>query len=634
MSVDRRRFVQLFLGGAATAAAAPAFVRDPAHAQAAPGPFGHGVASGDPLPDGVVIWTRVTPSAEATPGSGLGQPVAVRWAVGSDDALSDVVASGTVTTSADTDHTVKVDVRGLDPAATYWYRFEALGQSSPVGRTRTAPATDQVVDALRVGVVSCSDYQSGYFTAYRHLARRDDLDLVVHLGDYIYEYGPREGALGDRPADPAHEILTLADYRRRHALYKTDPDLVEAHRRFAWVTTIDDHEITNDTWAEGAENHDEGEGDYRARRAAGLQAYFEWMPIRPVDGTRIHRAFSYGPLADLIVLDERTYRSQQVEGLSGASLVTDPAVADPERTMLGAAQRDWLSETLGASTAQWKVVANSVMFAPLVIADLPDVPVVAEALQEVLGQLGLRPPVVLNADQWDGYQAEQRSLGARFGEVGGVVLLTGDIHSSWAAEIPADPGAYLPAVGGASNAVEFVTPAVTSSSFTDALAGVAPGAEALVELIPVLLATIGSWFKYFDGAYQGFGVFEVAPEAAQYDWFYVSDRRDPEATLVPGPSWRTPVGTNRLEAASALGPRPLYAPAPEAAPLPVGAPPTAPPGAAPDSIATLPDTGGEVPLALAALAAAVGLVAARAARVASEEPPRPSATTASEDGGA
>lgn len=624
--MDRRRFLALGLGSAALAVAQPAFRRDPALAQPAPGPFGHGVASGDPMPDRVILWTRVTPSSDATPGSGVGAATEVTWEIAEDAAFTQVVGSGTVTATVARDHTVKVDASGLRSGTEHWYRFRALGATSPVGRTRTAPASAEAVERLRFGVVSCSNYEAGYFSAYRHLAARDDLDLVLHLGDYIYEYGKGGYATDglERFHDPEHEIVTLADYRQRHALYKTDPDLAALHARYAFVTTIDDHEITNNAWADGAENHQPGdEGDYAARKGAAMQAYLEWMPVRPAGDTlQIHRQLAFGPLADLFVLDERNHRSKQVEGASGDMFVTSPEVADDDRTMLGAAQRSWFEDGLAASGATWKVVANSVMFAPLVLGDPPSpTPEVDAALTPLFDELGTAAPIVLNGDQWDGYRHEQGALGTAFAAAGGVVILTGDIHSSWAAEIPADPGTYLGGVG-ESVAVEFVTPAVTSDSFRQAIAGIAgplaPAGEALAEALPLVVYTAGPWYKYVDPNSHGFGVFEVTAEAAQYDWHHISDRTDPNATVVGTVSWRSPVGTNRLEEASLLGPRADRTAPSDPAPAPAAPAPstTAPaPAATPTGSGRLPATGAPVPLGLAALAAAGGLVTARAARV-------------------
>ena len=231
-----------------------------ATAEGAEAVFRHGIASGDPLPDAIVLWTRVTPNAAAQPGSGRGPRVPVRWEVASDRHFRRTVAQGTTVTGPDRDHTVHVDARGLRPSTTYWYRFEALGQLSPVGRTRTAPSTS--TDApVRFGVVSCANYGWGFFAGYRHLASRHDLDAVLHLGDYIYEYGP-DGPLvpGIQPAtvrvaEPKRECLSLADYRERHGCYRIDPDLQAFHAAHPIIAVWDDHEVANDTWRDGAENH-------------------------------------------------------------------------------------------------------------------------------------------------------------------------------------------------------------------------------------------------------------------------------------------------------------------------------------------------------------------------------------------
>jgi alkaline phosphatase D len=616
-TIRRRTFLQLGVGAAALSSTVR--LGDVAGAQGIPGPFRHGVASGDPLPDGILLWTRVTPSDDAVPGSGRGASTAVAWEIGTDPEVRVPVATGTVTSTATTDHTIRVAVSGLTSDTTYWYRFRALGASSPVGRTRTAPAADSSPASLRIGVVSCSNWEGGWFSAYRHLADRDDLDLVLHLGDYVYEYGAGGYGPGSelgRTHDPAVEMTTLEHYRRRHAQYKTDPDLARLHQRYAVVATIDDHETADNSWRDGAVNHQPGEGDWAQRRSQALQAYFEWMPIRATGGaadpTRIHRHLRFGTLADLFVLDERTHRSPQVEGVQESLFVTSSEVAEPDRTLLGPQQAAWLRDGLRSSAATWKVLGNPVMFAPLVLADLPDAGEPGAALSGLLTGLGLAPPIVVNADQWDGYRAEQQAFTRHFAEAGGVVLLTGDIHSSWAAEIPADPGAYLPGVGGATAAVEFVTPAVTSDSFSAAIASIGvPGVEAVAPLLPSIVTTAGPWFKYLDGDRHGFGVFEVTPAAAQFDWFYVSDRTDRHATLVTGPSFRSPVGSNKLEAATALGPRPRPT-TPEAGPTP--APTSAPTPAADADGHRLPATGGAAPTAAAALAAAAGLGLAAAAR--------------------
>ena len=277
-----------------TGAAVPVVARTPAlGSRQAPfgdvSVFAHGVASGDPLPRGVVIWTRVTPTPAATPGSGRGPTVTVRWEVATDRGFRHVVRRGGFSTGPSRDHTVKVDVRGLKPATWYHYRFSYDGARSRVGRTRTAPRRGATPRHLRFGVVSCSNLQAGWFSAYRHLARRDDLHAVLHLGDYLYEYAPGEYGMGQdnediRPHDPPREMVSIADYRRRHAQYKTDRDLQDLHAKYPWIITWDDHEVTNDQWRNGAENHQQNEGDYQKRRARAHRAFDEWMPLR-MDGT-------------------------------------------------------------------------------------------------------------------------------------------------------------------------------------------------------------------------------------------------------------------------------------------------------------------------------------------------------------
>jgi alkaline phosphatase D len=626
--MDRRRFLQLGLGGAATVAARGLLDAGPASAEPLPGPFAHGVASGDPVAGGAIIWTRVTPTEGATPGSGLGDPTPVTWQVALDDAFATVVASGTVTSSAASDHTVKVDVAGLAASTEHRYRFQALGATSPVGRFRTAPAPGDA-RPLRFGIATCANWEGGYFSAYRHLAAHDDLDAVLHLGDYLYEYGVGAygpGATFGRVHDPDVEMTTLEHYRRRHALYKTDPDLRALHQRYAFVTTIDDHEVTDNSHAGGAANHDATEGDYAARRAAAMQAYFEWMPIRSTGGaadpTRVWSQLSYGALADLLVLDERTHRTAQVHGLSGDLFVTSSDVDDPDRTMLGAEQLAWLEAGARASTANWRIVVNPVMLAPLVLGDTPDE---AAALAPVFDGLGVAPPVVVNADQWDGYRTEQRRVVQLFDEVGGVVVVTGDIHSSWAAEIPADPATY--AAGGPSVAVEFVTPAVTSDSFSAAVEGaVAPGAGNVSAALPVIVATAGPWFKYLDPDRHGFGVLDVAADAVRFDWWHISDRTDPAATVALGASWLTRAGTDRLErvAGPALqgpsGPSGPSEPGTDAgAPGSPPAPPPAPAGVDAGG-GQLARTGGDVDGVVAVAAVAAGVAAAARAAARSARP--------------
>lgn len=543
--LSRRTALQLAAvtgtGLAAASVAGPAAATPPARSR--PGVFGHGVASGDPLPDGVLLWTRVTPTAAATPGSGAGPQVDVAWQVATDPAFRRIVRRGTVTTGPARDHTVKVDVRGLSPATTYWYRFTFGGTTSPVGRTRTAPAPSARPARLRMAVVSCANLQAGWFTAYRHLAARTDLDLVVHLGDYLYEYAPGEYQARDvvvRPHDPPREMVSLADYRRRHAQYKADPDLQALHALAPWVVTWDDHESANDAWSGGAENHTPGtEGAWSARRARSQQAYAEWMPVRYTPGGRLYRRLRFGRLASLSMLDLRTYRDRQV-----ASPV-DPALDDPDRTLTGPQQLDFLLDGLADRAVQWKLVGNPVMIAPVRFPSTLDgraTAAIAEMLEAPVSPAG----VPYNVDQWDGYPAERARVldHIRDNGITDAVFLTGDIHSGWAADLPADPTTY-PATGD-SLAVELVCTSVTSDNLDDILGSPPRTASLAVE---TAIKANNPHVKFLDFDSHGFSVLEVRPAGVQMDWFVLTDRTDPASAAVWSTSWRVPAGSATVQPA-------------------------------------------------------------------------------------
>ncbi|MEE1942249.1 alkaline phosphatase D family protein [Streptomyces sp. TRM 70361] len=530
--------------GAATAALLPLAATGQARAAGAPGDgpvFAHGVASGDPLPDGVLLWTRVTPSPDAVPGSGRGAPVEVSWEIAEDRGFSSVVASGRVTATAASDHTVRADVRGLRPATDYHYRFTAAGVRSPAGRTRTAPADGTTADRLRFGVVSCAHYESGFFAAYRHLAARTDLDAVLHLGDYIYEYGREEFPLGSgsvRAVEPAHETVTLADYRQRHAHYKTDPDLRALHAAHPVIAVWDDHESANDSWSGGAENHTPGaEGDWAARAGAARQAYFEWMPVRPATEGTVHRRLRFGDLADLHLLDLRSFRDEQAGAGSGD-------VDDPGRTITGRAQLDWLKSSLSASAAagiRWHLVGTSVMISPVAFGSVP-----AYLLGPLAGLLGVpREGLAVNTDQWDGYTDDRRELltHLRDNRIGNTVFLTGDVHMAWANEVPVRAATYPlePPV-----ATEFVVTSVTSDNLDDAL-GVPPHTVSAVAEAAVRAANRHT--RWVDMDSHGYGVLEVTGERAQMDYYALADRTDPDSAVRYLRSYRAPSGTQRVERA-------------------------------------------------------------------------------------
>ena len=523
---------------AVTAVTAPALLGAAAPALAdAPAPaFLHGVASGDPLPDGVLLWTRVTPSPEAVPGSGLGADVRVDWEVAEDRGFARVVASGATTAGAAADHTVKADVRGLRPATAYFFRFTAGGTVSPTGRTRTAPAADSAAPGVRFGVVSCANYEAGHFSAYRHLAARADLDAILHLGDYIYEYASGVYPKAEdtvRTHEPRHEIVSLADYRTRHGRYKTDPDLQALHAAHPVVAIWDDHEFANDAWTGGAENHTPGaEGEWAARVAAAKRAYFEWMPVRASTEGTVFRRLRFGRLADLHLLDLRSFRSAQAKTGSGT-------VDDPDRTITGRAQLDWLKSGLAGSDAAWQLVGTSVMISPVAFGSLP-----AYLLEPLAGLLGLPAEgIAVNVDQWDGYTDDRKELLAHLSSraIRNTVFLTGDIHMAWANDVPARAATYPLS---ASVATEFVVTSVTSDNLDDLL-NVAPGTLSVVAAGAVKAAN--RHVKWVDMDHHGYGVLDVTAERSQMDYYTVSDKRDPAASASWARSYRTLSGTQRVE---------------------------------------------------------------------------------------
>jgi alkaline phosphatase D len=458
--------------------------------RAAPGSaqyeFLHGVASGDPLEDAVILWTRVSNAS--------GEPLTLNWQVARDEAMSDIVASGVAKTDADRDYTVKVDARGLPSDALLYYRFAIGDNVSPVGRTRTLPAGS--VDTARFAVVSCSNHPYGFFNAYRDIAEHDDLDAVIHLGDYIYEYGlgeygtERAEALGRIP-DPPTEVVTLSDYRRRYAQYRSDPDLKAAHAAHPMICVWDDHELANDAWRDGAENHGNGrevdEGAWEARRDTAIRAWFEWQPVRGESAggrTRIYRDYRYGDLLRLIMLDTRIYGRDPQPDISGTDF-TRPGILevlnDGERQMLGRRQQRWLRKRLKKRGTTWQVIGQQVLLTPLDSPDLEPlldltrpslVPV--ESLQQNIALSKTNPPVLL--DTWDGYPWARRQLLKDIERYGyNTVVLSGDLHTSIAGNVRLDGAPDV-------TTVEFMATSVTSPGFAEYLPETHPGAVAAATL--------------------------------------------------------------------------------------------------------------------------------------------------------
>ncbi len=475
-------------------------------------PFYHGVASGDALSDRVIIWTRVTPVNTV-------ESIDVEWYMAEDTIFDNLVAQGTVSTTEDVDWTVKIDVEGLEAGTWYYYYFRALNMNSIVGRTKTTPVGD--TDSLRIAAISGSNYNNGYYNVCRQIAVRNDVDCIMHLGDYIYEYGTNEyGNHDERALQPGHEVLTLADYRMRYSHYRLDPDLRYSHQQYPWYVIYDDHETANDSYKDGAENHDpDSEGDWEERKANALQAFFEWVPMREINDpehpeNKIHHTVTFGDLAASIMLDTRLEARDEQDGLSNDS---------NEKRMIGDDQFDWLKMELynyqNTTPIQWKLITQQVMFAPLKIAGF-----------------------VVNNDQWDGYQFErQRILDWIYGmSIENTVVLTGDIHTSWANDVPNPSMGEYGSNGQGSGTVEFVTPSVTSPSTNSFFGGVGAGAIQLAN----------PHMKWVNLDSRGYYILDVTKIKCQADWYFIDniDSRNYVESFATG--WYVNDGENFLRQAS------------------------------------------------------------------------------------
>lgn len=451
-------------------------------------PFYHGVASGDPLHDRVIIWTRVTPDDSAS-------MIDVSWEVAASEDFARILKKGKVTTSAEKDYTVKVDVTGLDGDREFYYRFSALDEMSPVGRTKTLPRDH--VDSLKLAVVSCSNWQHGYFNAYGRVAEKD-VDAVVHLGDYIYEYGVNNARNVDRRHLPEHEIITLDDYRTRYSQYHLDEGLMKMRQRHPLITIWDDHEVANNTYVEGAENHQGEEGDFLERKAAARKAYYEWIPIR--ESEMHYRTFTIGNLAELIMLDERLEgKTKPAEG------VQDPIYLGEDRSMLGSEQLNWFENELTSSAALWKVIGNQVMFSDF-------------------DRSAVSPDNPRNMDSWDGYPAEKEKIAQiiRGNNLQNIIFLTGDTHASWAFEVVADPrnqnaeDRYQPL------AVEFGTTSISSTNSNESM----PDDSVIMREQDYTKAN--PHLKFVNQRDHGYLILTLTQEEARSDWYFVGTILKPD----------------------------------------------------------------------------------------------------------
>lgn len=490
-------------------------------------PFYHGVASGDPSPDGIILWTRVTPESAG--------PLVVSWELSADTAFSDLVQLGSVVADSSSDYTVNVPLSGLAEGTTYYYRFRALGKYSIIGRTRTA---SQDASQLRFAVVSCNNYPSGYFSSFGRIAERNDLDAVIHLGDFIYEYAEGEYGTGTGEGremlEPENEILSLEDYRQRYAWYRLDPDLRRAMQQHPFIFVWDDHESANNSWTGGAQNHDpltEGEWDDRRQRAA--KVYFEWTPIRDDADYSIYRTFTFGDLAELRMLDTRLEgREEQLTDH------LDPQVWAPDRTLLGEPQLEWFTEGLTESDARWKLVGNQVVFSPMILENF-------EAIY----------PGVQNQylDTWMGYPGERTKIldTLEQNNINDVVFLTGDVHISLAFDVPewdGDSLYYDATDGSGSRAVEFVCTSISSDNF-DEVVGLF-----LSNLVEGLFKGENPHAAYNEFDRHGYFVLDLTDARAQADYFYVPTKLEQTLTEAFDQGWYTMTGENHLRPAS--GPAP------------------------------------------------------------------------------
>jgi alkaline phosphatase D len=514
--------------------------------------FRHGVASGDPLSDRVLLWTRVTPEDFNT------TAIEVGWEVATDADFTDLVHSGTAEVSFEHDYTLKVDVLDLLPGSTYHYRFRAAGELSPSGVTRTLPQGS--VTQVKFAVLSCSNYPAGYFNVYAEAAKEQGLDAVLHLGDYLYEYDSQGYAGEDAEAMgrllPAYndvELLTLLDYRRRYAHYRTDTYLQALHASAPFIAVWDDHEIANDTWREGAENHDPAtEGDFLVRKLQALQAYFEWMPVRPAmpdDEEIIYRSFDFGDLVSLHMLDTRVIgRDEQInyadylttEGINLPAF--QAAMGDPNRSLLGAEPRLWLQNQLMSSSATWQVLGQQVLMARIhmpaemlqgVLARDPALIGLIAELTELKGRYLMNDPSLTpgeiarvitvlpyNLDAWDGYVVERETLLGTARAAGkNLVVLAGDTHNAW--------GSNLTDMDGNAAGVEFATASVSS-----------PGLEEYLQLPPEMVPTAEQAISllvddlhYLNASQRGYLLVTFTASEARADWRYVSTVKGREYSL-------------------------------------------------------------------------------------------------------
>lgn len=444
--------------------------------------FQFGVASGDPSETSVVLWTAIEHQ--------LSSKESIKWKISESKDMKGNIQKGETRLTSSDSKTVKVKIDGLEPGKRYYYQFNYNGENSPVGRTKTLATNPE---ELKIGIVSCSNFEAGYFNAYESLAKKD-VDVIVHLGDYIYEYGP--GTYGDtsltRTHIPNHEIIKKEDYRKRYAQYRKDPALQLVHQNHPFITIWDDHEIANDAYETGAQNHQEEEGAYADRVDIAKQVYHEWLPTDLSKDDNLYRTFSFGNFAEMIMLDGR---------LAGRSKQLKEASEHLEnQSMLGSEQLGWLKNNLKSSKASWKIIGNQVIFSPTDLSRVRE--------------------ESFNMDAWDGYAGERNNIVDYIDQqdISNVLILTGDTHMSWAFEVPQDLKrlTYKPV------AIEIGTPSITSSNINESVA-----TEDAIFMERMLMAS-NPHIKYVDGRNHGYAILTLQKDTGFVDWYHVSNLKSTE----------------------------------------------------------------------------------------------------------
>lgn len=528
----------------------------------ATGTFAHGIASGDPLHDAVILWTRITPA------NANGGPVKLYWEMALTSDFTDKEFGGTVTASAATNWTAKVDAAGLEAGQHYYYRFILGEDISPIGHTRTLPRGK--IDSVRFAVVSCSNWQHGYFNAYDHIARQSGLDAVIHLGDYFYEYGS-QGYEGTEMArlghlhEPRHEVITLDDYRIRHAQYRTDPSLQAMSARFPLIAIWDDHESSNDSWQTGAENHSPAtEGPWEDRKQAAMRAYYEWMPIRdPKEGKAresLFRHLDFGDLLSLVTVETRltaraepliieTYKDD-IQDEAGADKFKRDILGDPSREMYGQVQEDFIVGALTSSKEKgktWRVIANQVIMGRLLTPDLA--PYVDETAVAAIEKdwPGVRDMVELSKynfpvypDSWDGYPVARNRFYKRLieNDVQDIFVLTGDAHEFWMNDLTSDDGEKV--------GVEVVSTAVSSETLVKYLgSGTADYA--------LLLTQGNDDARYYNPLHNGYTDITFGRDAADVKMIAISNTQSREYSASEVASFSVKPNKGKLTISNAKG---------------------------------------------------------------------------------